>query len=383
MRNVPYARQWIFPEDIRAVGEILKSDFLTQGPVVQAFEKKVADYCGAKYAVAVNSGTSALHCACYAAGIDQGDEVITSPITFVASSNCILYCGGTPVFSDVDAGSINLDPVRMREKISKRTKAVIPVHFAGNPCDMDKIRKIAKEKDIYVIEDASHALGGEYKGSKIGSCTHSDMSVLSFHAVKNITTGEGGMVLTNERNLFEKLLLFRNHGITRDSKKMTRKNEGQWYYEMQSIGYNYRITDFQCALGLQQVKKIDVFIKKRRQIVKRYNETFCKMDQLILPEESKNGKSGWHLYVLRLKDPRKRRPIFEDLRNRGVLVNVHYIPVPMQVYYANILKYSMTGLSVAKAYYESAITLPLYPKMTNSDVDYVIDNVTEIIRKRA
>ena len=265
--HIPYGRQWIEEDDIQAVIEALKSDFLTTGPRVTQFEKLVAEYTGANYAVAVANGTAALHAACFAAGIGPGDEVITSPITFAASANCVLYCGGIPVFADIDPCTYNIDPNDIRSKITSKTKAIIPVHLAGQPCDMDEIHKIAEQYNLTVIEDGAHALGAEYKGKRIGSL--SDMTTFSFHPVKPITTGEGGIITTNDENLYQKLIMFRSHGITRDP-ALLQKNEGSWYYEQQSLGYNYRITDIQCALGISQMKKLDRFIKTRRKLAQRY-----------------------------------------------------------------------------------------------------------------
>ena len=371
MKQIPYATQCIDEDDIEAVVSALKSPHLTQGPLVEEFEKIVADYCGAKYAVAMNSGTSALHAACHAAGVVSGDEVVTSPITFAATSNSVLYCGGKPVFADVQKDTINIDPEEIKKKITPKTKAIIPVHFAGHPCDMEEIQGIAKEHGLMIIEDAAHALGSEYKGSKIGSCKYSDMAILSFHAVKHITTGEGGMVLTNDQDLYKKLLLFRTHGITRDAEIMT-KNDGPWYYEMHELGFNYRITDFQCALGMSQLKKLDSFVKRRREIVQRYQKAFSGIPDLVLPIERESISSAWHIYVIRVKGDRKA--VFNFLREKGLGVNAHYYPVYLQPYYQK-LGYKAGTCPKAEEYYSKAITLPLYPKMTDKDVEYVIDAV--------
>jgi len=375
--NIPYATQWIDEEDVKVVAEALKSDWLTQGPKVKEFEEKVAAYCGTKYAVALNSGTSALHAACFAAAIGKGDEVITSPITFVATANCVLYCGGKPVFADVCPDTINIDPEEISEKITARTKAIIPVHFAGNPSAMEEINKIAKENDLVVIEDACHALGAEYKGSKIGSCKYSDMTVLSFHAVKHITTGEGGVVLTNEKTYYDKLLLFRSHGITKENDLLLKNDEGAWYYEMQTIGFNYRLTDFQSALGINQLAKLDGFVKRRREIAKRYDEAFADLDKVVALLEKEGNKSSYHLYVIQVED---RRRVFDKLRGAGVLVNVHYIPVYWQPYYQK-MGYRRGECPKAEAYYAQAITLSLYPKMADEDVLRVIDSVKEALKQ--
>ena len=376
-RSIPYSTQCIDADDIRSVVRALKSDFLTQGPEVAEFEKKVAKYCGAKYAVAFNSGTSALHGACSAAGIGPGDEAITSPITFVASANCIIYCGGTPVFADIEndgAALISIDQIKMN--ITSKTKAIIPVDYAGHPCDMDEINKIAKKHGLIVIADAAHSLGALYKGRKVG--TLADMTALSFHAVKHITTGEGGMVLTDNKAYYDKLVKFRTHGITRDA-----KGPGAWYYEMQDLGFNYRLTDFQCALGISQLKKLDRFVKIRRRIVDKYNKAFSNIKEFGLPVEKRYTRSSYHLYPIRLgkRSISKRRQIFEDLRKLGIGVNVHYIPVPLQPYYRNRFGYKKGDFPEAEIFYESEISLPLHQKMTKSEINHVIKSVIDTINK--
>lgn len=380
MKILPYATQWITRADIRAVSGALRSAYLTQGPLVEEFERAVAEYCGAHYAVAVNSGTSALHIACLAAGLKKGDEGVTSPITFAASSNCLLYCGSKPVFADIDSETICAGAEEVLSKITPRTKAVIPVHFGGHAFDMDKLRGM--RKGICIIEDACHALGAEYKGRKIGSCAYSDMAVLSFHAVKHITTGEGGMVLTNDRKLYERLKLFRSHGITRDPALLTR-NPGGWYYEMHELGYNYRITDFQCALGLSQLKKLDAFVAKRRKIAAEYDRAFAGMEELILQNEKPYASSSYHLYPLRFdlsKLSAGREAVFSEYRKRGILVNVHYYPVYLQPYYRK-LGYRPGACPKAELYYSQAVTLPLFPKMNAADVAKVIKATKAIVGK--
>ena len=297
-------------------------------------------------------------------------------MTFVASATCILYCGGRPVFVDIQEDTANINPNKIEEKITKNTTAIIPVHFAGHPCDLERISHIAKRYDLLVIEDACHALGAQYKGQKIGNCKYSDMTVFSFHPIKSITTGEGGAVLTNRKDLYEKLLLFRNHGITKDKKKM-KKCEGLWYYEMLELGFNYRITDFQCALGINQLRRLDKFIKRRREIVQIYNKELSKLNRLESPVEKENVKSAWHLYSVKIKDKGSgikksglsniRKEIFETLRKNGIGVQVHYIPVYLQPYYQQ-LGYEKGSCPVAENYYNRAITLPLYPKMRDKDV---------------
>jgi UDP-4-amino-4,6-dideoxy-N-acetyl-beta-L-altrosamine transaminase len=373
---IPYGRQSIDEEDIQAVVEILKSDYLTTGPKIEEFEKVVADYVGAKYAVAISNGTAALHAACFAAGIKEGDEVITSPITFAASANCVLYCGATPVFADIDPLTYNIDPVDIRRKITKKTKAIIAVHFTGQPCDMDEIKKIAIEYNLIVIEDAAHALGAEYKGKKIGSI--SEMTTFSFHPVKHITTGEGGMITTNNDKLYNSLILFRSHGITREVKLMAH-NEGPWYYEQIDLGYNYRITDIQCALGISQMKKLDSFITIRKRIANRYNEAFKNNQNLILPYQLESCNNSWHLYVVQVnKDIRYK--VFMKLREKNIGVNVHYIPVYKHPYYqengfGNICCVNAENL------YSNIISLPIYPELDQYKQDYVIEQITDIINE--
>jgi UDP-4-amino-4,6-dideoxy-N-acetyl-beta-L-altrosamine transaminase len=369
LKTILYATQWIDDEDIEAVVAALKSPYLTQGPLVEKFEQALAQYCGAKYAVALNSGTSALHAACFAAGVGIGSEAITSPITFVASANAVLYCGGRPVFADVEPATVNIDPAEIANNITTRTKALIPVHFAGQPADLEAIQKIAQKHKLTVIEDAAHALGAEYHGSPIGSCRYSNMTCLSFHAVKHITTGEGGAVTTNDEKLYQKLLRFRTHGITRAPEELQRKDEGSWYYEMQELGFNYRITDFQCALGINQFRKLDSFVKRRREIVARYNQAFREVEGLSVLAEKEDVKSSWHIYPVRVKGDRKT--IFNKLREKGLGVNVHYLPVYLQPYYQK-LGYRQGLCPKAENYYQQAITLPLFPKMSDEDVKTVI-----------
>ena len=373
-KYIPYGRQCIEDDDIQAVVDVLQSDYLTTGPKIAEFEKCVADYVGAKYAVAVCNGTAALHIACLAAGIGPGDEVITTPITFAASANCVLYCGGTPVFADINPDTYNIDPEDIRKKITDKTKAIIPVHLAGQPCDMDAIHQIAEEYHLLVIEDGAHALGAEYKGKKIGAL--SDMTTFSFHPVKPITTGEGGMVLTNNEELYQRLSLFRSHGITRDSELLL-KNDGPWYYEQQFLGYNYRITDIQCALGISQMKKLDRFLARRRELVQRYNEAFVDCQDIVMPYQLEGAESGWHLYIIQVKN-HDRRTAFEKLREAGIGVNVHYVPVYKHPYYQEH-GYANVYCENAEKLYDRMISLPLYPLLSDEEQDYVIDILKKII----
>lgn len=376
---IPYGRQWIDDDDIEAVVKTLKSDFLTTGPRIKEFEERFAEYTGAKYAVAISNGTAALHAACFAAGIGEGDEVITTPITFAASANCVLYQGGIPVFADIDDKTYNIDPEEIRKKITDKTKAIIPVHYTGQPCDMDEICAIAEEYKLIVIEDAAHALGATYKAKKIGSL--SDMAIFSFHPVKHITTGEGGMITTNSRELYDRLIQFRTHGITKDSSKHINTEDGPWYHEQQYLGFNYRLTDFQCALGISQLKKLDRFLKRRREIAERYNKAFKNVDGIIIPYQREEANSSWHIYVLQLeleKLTASRKEVFEALREERLGVNVHYIPVYYHPYYQQ-LGYKKGLCPLAEWLYERIITIPLYPKMTDEEVDMVIEKIKKVI----
>lgn len=373
-----YGRQNIDDDDINSVVEILKGDYLTTGPKVYEFEKAIARYVGAKYAVAVSNGTAALHAACFAAGIKPGAEVIVSPMTFAASANCVLYCGGKPVFVDIDPDTYNIDVTKLEEAITDKTKAIIPVDFSGQSVDMDYIKKIAEKYNLIIIEDAAHALGSEYKGKKVGTGAH--MTEFSFHPVKPITTGEGGVIVTDDEGLYNKLMLFRSHGITRDEKLMTH-NEGPWYYEQLELGYNYRLTDLQCALGLSQINKLDSFIKRRREIVCKYNEAFSKVKEVITPYEADFSNSGWHIYVIKLNLKRltcDRKKIFEALKAENIGANVHYLPVYLHPYYQR-LGYEKGLCIEAEKLYNSMITLPLFPKMTDEDVEDVVKAVKKVV----
>ncbi len=386
---ISYGKQWIDETDVQIVLKVLESDFLTQGPKVKEFEDAVASYVGAKYAVAVANGTAALHLAYLAAGIKNGDEVITTPITFLASSNAALYCDAEPIFSDIDSSTINISPEEVSKKVTKRTKLIVPVHFGGNPCDMVQLNKIGSKYNLAIIEDACHALGAKYKvGNKwimIGSCAHSDMTVFSFHPVKHITTGEGGMITTNNKRYYEKLLTLRNHGMTRNprmfkNKKMafTKGKENLWYYEMQDLGFNYRITDLQCALGISQLKKINSFIKRRREVVSLYNSEFKNICDIRIPLEKKGFFSSYHLYVLRINFKRfgmARNDLMNKLKKMNIGTQVHYIPVYLQPYYKEKFNYKYGDYPIAEDYYSQTLSLPLYPKMTASDAGYVISAV--------
>jgi len=405
---IPYGRQWIDENDIQSVVSALRSEMITQGPKVEEFEKALSEYCGAKYAVTVNSGTSALHIACLAAGVKEGDEVVTSPNTFVASANCAVYCAAKPVFADIDPKTYNATTEEIKKNITTRTKAVIPVHFAGQSCDMENIHRIVKAKEnefndkIIIIEDACHALGSFYKGKHVGSCTFSDMTVMSFHPVKHITTGEGGAVLTNDEILYKKLKRLRSHGITNTPGEFVYKDQAfgnssfvglqsaienpqsvnPWYYEQVDLGYNYRITDIQCALGLSQLKKLHDFSNRRREIVDMYNDAFGSIESIQTPFESKDCDSNFHLYVLLIDFVRKgieRAQFMIELKKRGILTQVHYIPVHTQPYYQEKFGTGWGDCPNAEKYYQKCLSIPLYPTMSDSDVERVINEVTNMV----
>jgi len=392
---ISYGRQSIDDSDIDSVIKVLKSSNLTQGGKIEEFETALCEYTGAKYAVAVSSGTAALHIACLASGLKEGDEFITSPNTFVASANCGVYCGARPIFADIKEDTYNIDPEEIKEKIASKTKAVIPVHFAGQICDMAKIKSIIQKKQsqygekIFIVEDASHALGSVYKGSKAGSCTYSDMTVMSFHPVKHITTGEGGVVFTNDEKLYKKLKLFRSHGITNNEDDLVSKEQAfgpsglnPWYYEQQALGFNYRITDVQCALGISQLKKIDYFLRRRRRIFEAYNNAFAGNEFIIIPFESPDCFTNWHLYVLQIDFDalgKDRADIMRNLKNKGIGTQVHYIPVHTQPFYKNNFGTRWGDCPRAEVYYKKCLSLPIFPAMTNEDVNKVITFILEIL----
>lgn len=369
-----YGRQSIDEDDIQVVIETLRSPFLTQGPKIQQFEQAIADYVGAQYAVAFCNGTAALHAACYAAGISGGDEVITSPITFAASANCVRYMGGTVVFADIDASTYNINPEEIRKMITPNTKAIIPVDFTGQPADMDGIMEIAHEHNLVVIEDGAHSLGAEYKGKKVG--TQADMTMFSFHPVKPITTAEGGIIVTNNEEYYHKLQLFRSHGIEQTEFSV---EQGGWYYEMTDLGYNYRMTDLQAALGLSQLTKIDTFIQQRREIAAFYTEVFQDIEGIIVPQQLEGTNSGWHLYMLQLEGT-SRKFVFEQMRSLNIGVHVHYIPVYWHPYYQQ-LGYEHGLCPIAEKWYEKALTLPIHPNMTTEDLAIIVSNFKKLLKQ--
>ena len=389
MKPIPYGRQDINLSDIYSVVNVLKSDWLTQGPKIEEFEKVLASYCGAKYAVVVSNGTAALHIACLAAGLRKGDEAITTPVTFLATSNSVLYAGAKPIFADIDIDTINIDVEQVNRKITKRTKAILPVHFAGLPCDMAELYRMAKKKGIMVIEDACHALGAEYKDRgkwvKVGSCKHSDMTVFSFHPVKHITTGEGGAITTNSKKLYEKLLSLRSHGMCKTN-RMT-KEQGPWYYEMKDLGFNYRITDLQCAIGISQLKRINGFLKRRREIANTYDKAFKDMEGVEAISLPQGKKHSYHLYLLKIdfkKFHTTRKNFMTKLKKKGILTQVHYIPIYRQPYYKDKFGLSKNLFPKSEKYYEKAISIPIYYGMNNKEVKKVTSEIKETLygRKR-
>ena len=378
-----YGHQYIDDSDIQAVVDVLKSDYLTQGPAVERFEQEICRITDAKYCVAVSNATAGLHIAVATLGLNAETEGITTPNTFLSSANCMVYNGIKPVFADIDPKTYNIDPAEVEKHITAKTKLLIPVHFAGLPCDMERISKIAKENGLFIIEDAAHAIGSQYAdGSYVGNCRYSDMTVFSFHPVKTITTGEGGAVTTNDENLYKKLLMLRSHGTTKDPELLT-ANPGPWYYEMQMLGFNYRMTDMQGALGYSQLQKLPFFKKRRREIVAKYNQAFADMKYLKTPYEPENVSSCFHLYAVQIDFAalgKSRSQVMQELREKGVGTQVHYIPVPSQPYYKKNFGYNVKDYPKAQAYYDKVLSLPLFPGMNEENVKLVIDVVKEVVR---
>ena len=375
---LPYGRQSLDDEDIQAVVEVLKSDWLTTGPKIAEFEEQFAAWIGARHAVSFSSGTAALHGAAFAAGLGPGDEAITTPLTFCATANCILYQGATPVFADVSPDTLNLDPDEVSRTLSARVKAIIAVDYAGHPAALDELAGMAKRHGALLIEDACHALGAEYRGKRVGGIA--DMTVFSFHPVKHLTTGEGGMVATNDARLAETLRRFRNHGISSEARQ--RQEAGQWFYEMVLLGFNYRLTDIACALGLSQLTKLGPNLARRREIAARYTAAFRSVPGLILPSVRAEVNPAWHLYPIRLdlaKLTADRGQIFRALRAENIGVSVHYIPVHLHPYYRNQFGHKDGECAVAEAAYERLISLPMFHGMTDADVADVVGAVSKVV----
>lgn len=381
---IPYGRQHITQADIDAVTEVLQSDFLTQGPAVPAFEQRLAELTCAKYAVAVNSATSALHIACLALGIGPGSRVWTSPISFVASANCARYCGANIDFVDVEPDSGNMAVDKLRQKLEAARSSdslpqvVIPVHLAGSSCDMQQIHYLAKEFSFAVIEDASHAVGASYQDEPVGSCRYSDITVFSFHPVKIITTAEGGMALTNNSDLADKMRLLRSHGISRDESQMTEPSHGAWYYQQLLLGFNYRMTDLQAALGLSQSRRLLPIIQKRQLLAANYHRLLADLP-LSLPQLDDINISAWHLFIVRLDDKSKRQAVFNGMRDAGIGVNVHYIPIHTQPYYQQ-LGFDWGDFPQAEDFYERIISLPMFPELTGEQQQFIADTLAELLR---
>ncbi|APE01202.1 UDP-4-amino-4,6-dideoxy-N-acetyl-beta-L-altrosamine transaminase [Alteromonas mediterranea] len=379
---IPYGRQHLDEDDVKAVVETLTSNWLTQGPAIPKFETALADYCGANFGIAVNSATSALHIACLALGVSEGDRVWTSPNSFVASSNCALYCGAKIDFVDIDlnTGNMCVDALRnklaLAESINALPKVVIPVHFAGQPCDMKEIRALSKQYGFFVIEDASHAVGAKYQEKFVGSCEFSDICVFSFHPVKIITTMEGGMALTNNSEWAEKMRMLRSHGITNDPEKMTEDSHGPWYYQQIALGFNYRMTDVEAALGLTQLDKLDTFVEKRNALATYYDKSLRNQENIAPLSQHNDIYSSYHLYVVRVKslDSTMHTTLVTQLRESGIFAHVHYIPIHLQPYYQN-LGFKKGDYPNAERYYQQAITLPMFPDLSENDVTSIVSTL--------
>jgi len=374
---IPYGRQSIDEEDIQAVSDILRSDWLTTGPQIDKFERAFCSFTGTNEAVAVSSGTAALHAAMHAIDIQPGDEVIVPPMTFAATANAVVYQGGTPVFADVLPDTLLIDPEAVKEKITSRTKAIIAVDYAGQACDYDALRAISDKHNLYLVADACHALGGKYKERKTGSLA--DLTVFSFHPVKHITTGEGGMITCSDSALAAKMKRFRNHGITTDQHK--RSMEGTWYYEMESLGYNYRITDIQCALGLSQLNKLEGWITKRNWIAREYNEAFSQEESISPLKVTKEIVHAYHLYVIKLPDRELRDNVYKEMHKHNIGVNVHYIPVHLHPYYKKTFNTAYGLCPVAEDAYQRVLSLPMHPQINDTDIKRIVTELTHAIKK--
>ncbi len=367
---IPYGRQSLDNQDVQAVVKVLNSDWLTQGPTIETFEQTVAKKVNAKFAVAVANGTAALHAACFAAGIGPGDEVIVPTLTFTASANCVLFCGATPVLCDINLRTLTIDTNQIEQKINSKTKAIITVDFAGHPADQDKLRSIAKKYKLILIDDAAHALGAKYKGKPIGSLA--DLTTFSFHPVKAITTGEGGMIVTNNKDFADKMLLFRNHGISKTiNNQQSTINNPAWYQEMVELGYNYRMTDIQAALGLSQLKKLDKFLSRRRQIALQYIKAFSSIDEIILPPDHKNIYHARHIFPIQFRHL-NRDTIYDKLLQLEIKCQVHYLPIHLQPYYQQKFEYKVSNFPRTEKYFSRCLTIPLYPSLTDKMVKKII-----------
>jgi len=380
-KTYTYGKQNISWKDIWEVVKVLRSPFLTQGPKIFEFEKVICDCTGAKYSVVVSNATAALHIAMKALGISEGDEVITSPNTFLASANAVIYVGGAVKFADIDSRTACIDTAEIKKHITKQTKVIIPVHYAGQSCDMEKIQKIAKEHNLFIVEDAAHAIGSEYKNNKVGCCQFSDMTVFSFHPVKNLTTGEGGVITTNNKDLYEKLLKLRSHGIVRDKNSLI-NNDGSWYYEMPEPGFNYRMTDIQAALGISQFKRLDKFVNRRREIVNFYKDAFDNDERFSFLQEMDDSKAAFHLFPLLIDFSKVKiikKELFEKLKESGLNLQVHYIPVHLQPFYSNF-GFKKGDFPKAEKFYQNEVSLPLYYGLNQKDLNYIVDVIKKVVK---
>ncbi len=379
MKKIPYGKHWIDEEDINAVIKVLRGDWITQGPAIDKFENAIANYVGIRYAVAFNSGTAALHGAMFAAGLSKHDALITSPISFVATSNSLIYLGGKPIFVDIDIDTYCIDLGVIESAITEETKTIVPVDYAGYPVDLKQLREIADDNNLIIIEDAAHAIGAKRYGKMVG--LEADMTMFSFHPVKHITTGEGGIIVTNNLDYYEKLKIFRSHGITKDPKRLTIENEGSWYYEMQYLGYNYRITDIQSALGLSQLKKLDTFITRRGEIAKKYDQAFRDIPNLKIPPHPPypNSLHAYHIYPL-LIYKHDRKMVFNKLKQEGIICQVHYIPIHLHPFYKNKFGLKQGDFPFAEDFYNHEITIPLYPLMTDDEIELVIEKIFAVLK---
>ncbi|MEZ4711342.1 MAG: UDP-4-amino-4,6-dideoxy-N-acetyl-beta-L-altrosamine transaminase [Caldilineaceae bacterium] len=375
---LPYGRQWVDEEDIQAVTDVLRSDWLTTGPKVHEFEAAFATFVEAKEAVAISNGTAALHAAIYAIGLQPGDEVIVTPMTFAASANCVVYQGGAPIFADVEPDTLLIDPAQVEAKITPRTKAIVAVDYAGHPCNYEQLREIAAKHNLYLIDDACHAVGGAYRGQSVG--TLADLNTFSLHPVKHFTTGEGGAITTNDERLAARMRVFRNHGITTDHRQ--REAQGSWFYEMVDLGYNYRLTDIQCALGLSQIKKLPQWVQRRQEIAQCYDAAFSEIAAIEPLVKRADVSHAYHLYVIRVNTAALtggRSEIFQALRAENIGVNVHYVPVHLHPFYQKRYGTHSGMCPVAESAYEQMITLPVFPRMSEEDIDDVIEAVHKVV----
>lgn len=378
--KLPYGKPWVNDADKKKVLEVLESDYLTTGPYVKEFEEKFASTVGAKYAITVSNGTAALHLAAKVLGVQSGSEVLTTPMSFAATSNCVLYNNGKPVFCDINERGL-IDATDIKKKITDKTAGIIPVHYMGLPCDLQEISEIAEDNNLFVIEDACHAVGARINKDTIGNCAYSDLSVFSFHPVKHITTGEGGMITTNNSQLDGLLRTIRTHGISKNISEFKTKHTEPWYQEMHYLGYNYRLTDIQAALGLSQLQRLDEFVQRRRAIAKRYNEFFEELEEVETIPEMDGEFHSYHLYVIKVDNSTTRQKLYESLAKVGILCQVHYIPIYWHPYYREN-GYAEEHLSVTERFYERIISLPMYPGLSNSDLDYVLESIKNFFREK-